>query len=91
MATNDPRITARVDQETQQLLARATAITGMASINSFVLSSSIEKAKQVIEQEELLKLSRRDAMMLVEALDAPPKSLPRLKEAAKRYKEKFKK
>lgn len=85
MASLLPRITARVDDETQGLLAKAAAISGMTSINSFVLSAAIEKARQVIEREQVLKLSKRDAMRLVEALDAPSKIHPRLQQAAQRY------
>ncbi len=71
MATTLPRITARVDVDTQDLLTKAAAIAGMSSINSFVLSAAIEKAKQVIEREQALKLSQADAMLLMEALDRP--------------------
>ncbi|WP_050926246.1 DUF1778 domain-containing protein, partial [Vibrio harveyi] len=60
-----------VDVDTQDLLTKAAAIAGMSSINSFVLSAAIEKAKQVIEREQALKLSQADAMLLMEALDRP--------------------
>ncbi|ARR48932.1 DUF1778 domain-containing protein [Photobacterium damselae subsp. damselae] len=69
MLTTLHRITARVDIETQDLLTKATAISGMSSINSFVLSAAIEKAKKVIEREQALKLSQADAMLLMNALD----------------------
>lgn len=46
MVTTLHRITARVDIETQDLLTKATAISGMSSINSFVISAAIEKAKK---------------------------------------------
>jgi uncharacterized protein (DUF1778 family) len=62
MASTLPRITARVDVDTQDLLTQAAAIVGMSSINAFVLSAAIEKAKQVIEREQSLKLSRADAL-----------------------------
>ncbi len=61
MATALPRITARVDVDTQELLAQAAAIVGMSNINSFVLSAAIEKAKQILERERSLKISQRDA------------------------------
>jgi len=64
-----PRITARVDIDTQNLLIKAAAITGMSSINSFVLSAAIEKAKIIIERDQALKLSQVDAMLLMAALD----------------------
>ncbi len=88
MATTLPRITARVDVDTQDLLTKAAAIAGMSSINSFVLSAAIEKAKQVIEREQALKLSQADAMLLMEALDRPATQSSKLKAAADRYESK---
>ncbi|WP_104401587.1 type II toxin-antitoxin system TacA family antitoxin [Vibrio penaeicida] len=88
MATTLPRITARVDVDTQDLLTKAAAIAGMSSINSFVLSAAIEKAKQVIEREQALKLSQADAMLLMEALDRPATQNSKLKAAASRYESK---
>jgi uncharacterized protein (DUF1778 family) len=88
MATTLPRITARVDTETQDLLTKAAAIAGMSSINSFVLSAAIEKAKQVIEREQSLKLSNADTILLMAALDRPPTSNSKLKAASERYENK---
>ncbi|NIY92021.1 DUF1778 domain-containing protein [Vibrio diazotrophicus] len=88
MATTLPRITARVDVDTQDLLTKAAAIAGMSSINSFVLSAAIEKAKQVIEREQALKLSQADAMLLMDALDRPATQNSKLKAAASRYESK---
>ena len=88
MAAALPRITARVDMDTQELLSQASAIAGMSSINSFVLSAAIEKARKIIEQEQSLKLSQRDAILLVDALDAVSDSNIRLKQAAMNYKKK---
>jgi uncharacterized protein (DUF1778 family) len=85
MATTLPRITARVDVDTQDLLTKAAAIVGVSSINSFVLSAAIEKAKQVIEREQVLKLNEADSIMLMEALDRPAIANERLKAAASRY------
>ena len=88
MATALPRITARVDVDTQNLLSKAAAIAGMSSINSFVLSAAVEKAMQVIEREQSLKLSQVDAMLLMEALDRPATVHPKLAAAASRYEDK---
>ncbi len=87
MHAKAPRITARVDLDTQELLSKAAAVSGISSINSFVLSAAIEKAKKIIEKEQTLKLSAKDAMLLVEVLDAPQTN-PRLKQAIKNYKHK---
>ena len=88
MPTTSPRITTRVDLETQDLLSEAAAISGISSINSFVLSAAIEKAKKIIESNQKLKLSKRDALALVDALDAQPKVNTRLQQAAQRYESK---
>jgi len=88
MPTTSPRITTRVDFDTQNLLAQAAAISGISSINSFVLSAAIEKAKIIIEREQTLKLSKRDAIALIDVLDARPKVNARLQQAAQRYESK---
>lgn len=88
MATTLPRITARVDAETQDLLTKAAALAGMSSLNSFVLNAAIEKARQVIEREQVLKLSRADAVLLMDALDNPATVNAKLKSAAERYENK---
>lgn len=85
MTTSVPRITARVDVDTQALLSQAAAISGVSSINSFVLSAAIEKAKKIMAHEQALQLSERDAVMLANALDADAKSHARLQQAAERY------
>ncbi|MEH8021099.1 DUF1778 domain-containing protein [Rheinheimera metallidurans] len=85
MATPLPRITARVDIDTQDLLTKAAAIAGMSSINSFVLSAAIEKAKQVIEREQAITLSQADAILLMNALDNPAIPNAKLKAASERY------
>jgi len=88
MPTTSPRITTRVDFDTQNLLAQAAAISGISSINSFVLSAAIEKAKIIIEREQTIKLSKRDAIALIDVLDAQPKVNARLQQAAQRYESK---
>ena len=88
MATTLPRITARVDAETQDLLTKAAELAGMSSLNSFVLNAAIEKARQVIEREQVLKLSRADAAMLMNALDNPATVNAKLKSAAEHYENK---
>lgn len=88
MTTALPRITARVDSDTQELLSQAAAIAGMSSINSFVLSAAVEKAKTIMERERALQLSQQDTMTLMAALDQPAKPNSKLQCAATRYKNK---
>jgi len=85
MKVEQPRITARVDLETQDLLKEASALVGISSINAFVLSAAIEKAKRIIEEEKRMKLSYDDAQLLVNVLDEPVVLNTRLAKAVKNY------
>ena len=85
MTVSSPRITARVSTDTQELLSKAAALVGISSINSFVLNAAIEKAKKIMQDEELLSLSREDALLFVDALDKPAKSNTKLNQAFKTY------
>ncbi len=84
MGTGTKRITARVNIDVRELLERAAALSGISSINAFVLNAAIEKAHQIVQKEQTLTLSKQDAMLLVEALDSE-ESHPRLQKAFKRY------
>ena len=83
--TSAPRITARVDNDTQALLTQAAAISGMSSINSFVLSAAVEKAKHLIEQEQRIELTARDTKKLITVLDKPASANERLARAFKKH------
>ena len=86
MSTSLPRITTRVDEETQSLLSEAAAIAGISSINSFVLSAAIEKAKTLINEQHTVQLSLADARRLFDALDNPPEPNNYLTRAVSKYK-----
>jgi uncharacterized protein (DUF1778 family) len=87
MSAYHPRITARVDEQTQALLTQAASLLGMPSINAFVLSAAVEKAKQILIQEQTLQLNKQDAMTLIAALDQPVQTHPKLQQAAQRYRQ----
>jgi uncharacterized protein (DUF1778 family) len=85
MAASLPRITARIDEEIQELLNRAAALSGVKSLNAFVVSAAVEKAREIIAQEERLRLSGEEASQLLEALDAEPRRHEKLAKAFKRH------
>lgn len=87
--TTSSRITARVSEETQTLLKRAAALSGISSINSFVLSSAIEKATQIIRHEEALNLSKHDTSLFLDALEKPTVVNNRLSKAHASYENKI--
>ena len=87
MSAYHPRITARVDEQTQALLIQAANLLGMPSLNAFVLSAAIEKAKQVLIQEQSLQLNEKDTVTLITALDQPAQTHAKLKQAARHYRQ----
>jgi uncharacterized protein (DUF1778 family) len=85
MATALPRITARIDEEIQELLNRAATLSGVKSINAFVVGAAVEKARAIIAQEERLLLSEEEATQLIEALDAESQAHDKLSKAFKKH------
>ena len=85
MTVKAPRITTRINQDTQSMLAKAAALSGISSINSFVLNAAIEKAKQILKHENTLILNQQDTQLLLAALDAPVKVNQNLQKAAQAY------
>ena len=83
--TASPRITARVNIDTQELLSKAAALVGISSINSFVLNAAIEKANKIVQNEHVISLSAKDSKLFVEALDKPVEANDKLSEAFKSY------
>lgn len=79
------RITARVTQEVKERLSMAATLSGISSINSFILNAALEKADEIIKREESIRLSSQDSILFVEALDRPAQLHPKLKEAFNQY------
>lgn len=69
---NLPRITARIDVATQELLLNAATLIGISSINSFVLNAAIEKANAILREEKITQFNDADTRLLLHYLDNPP-------------------
>jgi uncharacterized protein (DUF1778 family) len=83
----DPRtrITARVSDKVRVTLEQAAELSG-ATVNQFVVQSAYVEAQRLIERESVIRLSQKDAKMILGLLDNPPKANKRLKEAVRVYK-----
>ena len=75
------RITARVPQSTRSIIERAAAIYG-ATINQFIVQAAVERANEVLQSIESIKLSTRDAKIFLNALANPPQPNENLLDAA---------
>ncbi len=78
------RIGARVPHEVYETLCRAAELTG-ATVNQFLVQAALKEAQEVIEREEVIRLSARDWNWLLDLMESPPKPNARLKTALMRY------
>lgn len=76
------RMSLRVHPEDKALLLRAVAYEH-TDLTDFVLQHAVKAAKEVIEKAEMVKLSGRDSLRVLEVLENPPEANSKLVEAAK--------
>ena len=80
------RMHLRLDARTKRTLERAAAYEA-TSVSDFVLANAVAAAERVIESHEKVTLSARDWDVFYDALINPPEPSEKLKEAARRYRE----
>ena len=78
------RIGARVPHEVYETLCRAAELTG-ATVNQFLVQAALKEAQNVIEREEVIRLSPRDWRWLLNLMDNPSKPNSQLQAAMNRY------
>ena len=84
MSTEKDRLTTRVPAAQKAILEQAARMTG-ATVNQFVLNAAIERAKELIAEEESLRLDYQVAQELFELMENPPKPSVALKKVARLY------
>ncbi|MDZ7809392.1 MAG: DUF1778 domain-containing protein [Arhodomonas sp.] len=82
----EKRLVARANAEIHQKIAEAAELQG-STVSQFLLDAALERAGEVTERATRINTSRAAFENMMEALDQPPRSLPRLREVARRYKE----
>ena len=79
------RLEARISPAQKSVLQRAAALSGR-TLSEFVVASAQEAASKVIENHELIRLSRAEQTAFVKTLLAPPAPGASLRKAAAAYK-----
>jgi uncharacterized protein (DUF1778 family) len=74
------RLSLRLDPLAKQKIEQASSLAN-CSVNSFILSSVLDKAEQLISTHETVKLTDRDRDLFFAAILNPPAPNPALKEA----------
>lgn len=77
----DTRLVARVDDETQKLIAQAAELTGR-SISQFLVYAAKKEALEAESQALRITVSRKSADRMLQMLDNPEPLNPKLRAAA---------
>ena len=78
------RIFARVTPEVHTTLRQAAEISG-ATLNQFLVQSALKEAHAIIEREQIIRLTQRDAELFFAVLENPPAPSEKLREAVTAY------
>lgn len=79
-------LTIRPPAELHAMLAQAASWLGV-SLNSLVLEAAADRARQILETQRQIKLSRQDADLFFESLEHPQKPNAALKKSAQSYRD----
>jgi uncharacterized protein (DUF1778 family) len=87
-STRGARLEARISPAQKSVLQRAAALSGR-TLTEFVVANAHEAASKVIEDHELIRLSRAEQTAFVKSLLAPRASGAALRKTAAAYKKRL--
>ncbi|MSV29187.1 MAG: DUF1778 domain-containing protein [Bryobacterales bacterium] len=79
---DNSRMSLRIRAEEKATLMRAVALKH-TDLTDFVIRHALQAAKAVIEEADVVLLSKRDSLRVLEVLENPPAPSARLRAAAK--------
>jgi uncharacterized protein (DUF1778 family) len=85
--TRNARLEARVSSDQKDFFQRAARLTGR-TLSELVIDSTQEAAARIVQEHEVIRLSREEQVAFVNALLAPSKPGARLKKAVRSYRQK---
>ncbi|MBJ7310809.1 DUF1778 domain-containing protein [Rugamonas sp. CCM 8940] len=85
--TRNARLEARVPSEQKALFQRAAALAGR-TLSEFVIDSTQQAAAKIVQEHELIRLSREEQISFVTELLNPPEPGVRLRQAIENYRQK---
>lgn len=80
------RLEARIPSDVYETMQRAAKLSGM-TMTSFIVTTMGKRAAEIVEEADILRLSREDQVRFAEALLNPPPANARLRRAARRHAE----
>jgi uncharacterized protein (DUF1778 family) len=85
--TRNARLEARVSTDQKDFFQRAATLTGR-TLSELVIDSTQEAAAKIVQEHEVIRLSREEQVAFVSALLAPSEPGARLKRAVQSYRQK---
>ena len=85
--TRNARLEARVSSDQKDFFQRAATLTGR-TLSELVIDSTQEAAAKIVQEHEVIRLSREEQVAFVNALLAPSEPGTRLKKAVQSYRQK---
>ena len=79
---DNDRMSMRVRAEDKAMLLRAATLEN-TDLTDFVLQHALRSAKAVIQEAENIRLSKRDSLRVLDALEHPPRPNAKLRTAAR--------
>ncbi len=76
--TRTEKLDLRLSKQAKQVL-RSAAVAAQRSVSEFVLESALSRAEETLADRRSFQLDRQQWTVFMEALDASPRELPRLK------------
>jgi len=83
-AVKNERINLRVSHASLQTVRDAAALQGQ-DLTSFVMGAALDRARNVLAEDLLLRLTPREVAQLEESQDREPRVIPQLAEMLARY------
>ena len=81
------RLEARVSSDQKDFFQRAASLTGR-TLSELVVDSTQEAATKIVQEQEIIRLSREEQVAFVSALLAPAEAGARLRKAVRSYRRK---
>ncbi|BBF64710.1 hypothetical protein AFERRID_09280 [Acidithiobacillus ferridurans] len=81
------RLEARVSSDQKDFFQRAASLTGR-TLSEFVIDSTQEAAAKIVQEHEVIRLSREEQVAFVSALLAPSEPGARIDKAVRSYRQK---
>ncbi len=76
--TRTEKLDLRLSKQAKQVL-RSAAVAAQRSVSEFVLESALSRAEETLADRRSFQLDSQQWTVFMEALDASPRELPRLK------------